>query len=96
LPLARVLRTQCSISTDIALIDGTFYKDGELPGRNMSEIPHPFIEETIQYLDNLDSNLKKRIYFIHFNHTNPVLWDEKAQENLISLGYNFARSRMKL
>ena len=27
--------------------DGTFYYDGEVPNRNMSEIPHPFIIESI-------------------------------------------------
>lgn len=55
------------------LVDGTFYKNGELPGRDMSDIPHPFIEETIRLLDALPADTKKRIYFIHFNHTNPVL-----------------------
>jgi hypothetical protein len=29
-------------SADLALLDGTFYADGEVPGRNMAEIPHPF------------------------------------------------------
>ncbi len=55
------------------LIDGTFFKNGELPGRDMSEIPHPFIEETMHLLDPLPAETKSRIYFIHFNHTNPVL-----------------------
>ncbi len=32
---------------DFALLDGTFYQNGEIPGRDMSEIPHPFIEESI-------------------------------------------------
>ena len=34
-------------SHDYLFIDGTFYKDGELPGRNMSEVPHPFIQESM-------------------------------------------------
>ncbi|MBX7205720.1 MAG: MBL fold metallo-hydrolase [Bacteroidia bacterium] len=55
------------------LIDGTFFKNGELPGRDMSEIPHPFIEETMRLLEALPAETKNRIYFIHFNHTNPVL-----------------------
>ena len=28
---------------DIALLDGTFFDANELPGRDMSEIPHPFV-----------------------------------------------------
>ena len=26
---------------DVAFVDGTFFADGEIPGRAMSEIPHP-------------------------------------------------------
>ena len=32
---------------DYALIDGTFFKNGELKNRDMSEIPHPFVTESI-------------------------------------------------
>jgi pyrroloquinoline quinone biosynthesis protein B len=32
---------------DHLFLDGTFYKDDELPGRNMSEVPHPFIQESV-------------------------------------------------
>ena len=31
---------------DVAFLDATFLKDGEI-NRPMSEIPHPFIEETV-------------------------------------------------
>ena len=31
---------------DYAFLDATFYKNGEIPNRDMSEIPHPFVEET--------------------------------------------------
>jgi pyrroloquinoline quinone biosynthesis protein B len=33
--------------TDYSFLDGTFYNGLELPGRNMSEIPHPFIIESM-------------------------------------------------
>ena len=33
-------------SVDVALVDGTFYGPAELPGRDMSQVPHPFIVET--------------------------------------------------
>ena len=35
---------------DVAYIDATFYDERELPGRNLSEIPHPTITETMQRL----------------------------------------------
>ena len=70
---------------DIAMIDGTFFGDGELPGRNMSEIPHPFIEESLTRLGRLAPAEKKKVYFIHMNHTNPALQKEKRRKTENSL-----------
>ncbi|MBT8221202.1 MAG: pyrroloquinoline quinone biosynthesis protein PqqB [Bacteroidia bacterium] len=58
---------------DYALLDGSFFANGEIPGRDMSEIPHPFIEESITLFGQLDSTSRKKVGFIHFNHTNPVI-----------------------
>ncbi|MBM3425732.1 MAG: pyrroloquinoline quinone biosynthesis protein PqqB, partial [Bacteroidetes bacterium] len=41
----RDIRTEVA-RVDVALLDATFYQEGELPNRNMSEIPHPFVAET--------------------------------------------------
>jgi pyrroloquinoline quinone biosynthesis protein B len=57
---------------DVALIDGTFFADGELPGRDMASIPHPFIRETIERLSTQDAALCGRVYFTHLNHGNPA------------------------
>lgn len=57
---------------DVAYIDATFFKDGEI-NRKMSEVPHPFIVETIQLLASLSQTQKSKVHFIHFNHTNPAL-----------------------
>ena len=35
---------------DIALLDGSFWDASELPGRDMSEIPHPPVSETLARL----------------------------------------------
>ena len=35
-------------NVDYAFIDGTFYNDKEIPHRNMNEIPHPFVVETLE------------------------------------------------
>ncbi len=35
---------------DIALLDGCFYSADELPGRDMSQVPHPLITETMERL----------------------------------------------
>ena len=60
-------------SADVALLDGSFFDHGELPGRDMSEIPHPFVAESIVRFSALDKDVRSRIKFIHLNHTNPAI-----------------------
>ena len=56
---------------DEALIDGTFWSMEELPRRDISKIPHPTIEETIQLLGRKKKG-DPEISFLHLNHSNPV------------------------
>ena len=82
---------------DYALLDGSFFADGELPGRDMSEIPHPYVQESIELFAELSASDKAKIIFIHFNHTNPLLIDgSDAQKQLRSLGFRFATEGMRL
>lgn len=60
-------------SVDVAYLDGTFFENGEIPGRDMALIPHPFVSESIRRFSPLADSERKKIRFIHFNHTNPVL-----------------------
>ena len=78
-------------SVDVAYLDGTFFEADELPGRDMSEIPHPFIVETMEHLKDLTPEEKAKIHFIHFNHTNPVMHDPEAIKKIEALGFNVAR-----
>ena len=57
---------------DVAFIDGTFYADGEIAGRSMATIPHPFISETIARLSSAPAELRVKVVFTHLNHTNPA------------------------
>lgn len=57
---------------DYVLLDATFYRNGEIP-RDMAEVPHPFVEETLKLLQNLSVAQRAKVYFIHLNHTNPLL-----------------------
>ncbi len=63
---------------DLVFIDGTFFKDGELSGMKMAEVPHPFIEETMKQLISLTDKDKSKVYFIHMNHTNSALTGDSA------------------
>lgn len=80
---------------DMALLDGTFYQNGELPGRDMSEVPHPFVEESMQKFSSLTSAEKSKIVFIHFNHTNPLLKKQSAEKEKVRKdGFAVAGERM--
>lgn len=75
---------------DYALLDATFYQDGEV-ARPMSEIPHPFIEETIDLFKDQPLEIKAKIYFIHFNHSNPTIHRDSSIRRIIEeLGFKFA------
>ena len=63
----------------------------------MSEIPHPFIEETVHLFKDENTGTKNKIFFIHFNHTNPTLQNtSKEKMNVEKLGFKFAFERMQL
>ena len=82
-------------NSDYSLLDGTFYDINELPGRDMSQIPHPFIIETMKLFKHSDK--KDSIYFIHLNHTNPALnKDSLEYKKIIGNGFNITERGNKL
>ena len=79
----------------MALLDGTFYRDGELPGRDMREIPHPFVAETMDKFSSFPDSIRSKIVFIHFNHTNPLLKTKSAEKNKVKgAGFGVAEEGM--
>ena len=90
-PLADVVR-----STDYLLLDGTFYADGEI-SRPMSEVPHPFVTETMDVLRSLPASERAKVYFIHFNHSNPLVQGRKeAVRKVRNKGFRIAASGLRL
>jgi pyrroloquinoline quinone biosynthesis protein B len=81
---------------DLALLDATFYDAGELPGRNMSDIPHPYVEESVELFNDLTDEEKSKVMFIHFNHTNPLILDSPERKEVELLGYRVAREGMNI
>lgn len=75
---------------DVAFLDGTFFEGNELPGRKISEVPHPLVSETMELFKNEKEEIKSKIFFIHLNHTNPLLWDNDARIELKKSGFNLA------
>ena len=67
---------------DIAWIDGTFWNLEELPGRDISEIPHPSIQRSLHLLGMKKDN-GPEISFIHLNHSNPVNDYNSSERKLV-------------
>jgi len=76
---------------DVAYLDGSFFDGDELPHRDMSEIPHPFIVESIERFRRLPLAQRTKIRFVHLNHSNPALQgDSKARREINEAGMTVA------
>lgn len=76
---------------DVAYVDATFYANGEIPGRDMSGFPHPFITHSMERFSGLPAEVRDRVRFIHLNHTNPALWpDSRARKAIDAAGFHVA------
>jgi len=84
-------------SVDYALLDATFFRDGELVGRDMSKIKHPFVSESMDLFDSLSKEERARVIFIHMNHTNPLLIDGSPEQAEVERrGFRYATEGMRL
>ncbi len=82
---------------DAAWLDGTFYDEGEIPGRSMAEIPHPFIVESMARLAPLPASERAKVRFVHLNHTNPALEvDGRAAREIRAAGFALAQEGERL
>lgn len=82
-------------TVDYAFLDATFYDGEELNTRDISQIPHPFVIESMSLFDSLPKSEKQKIHFIHFNHTNPLLNNESEQAiKVLTNGFKIARKGM--
>ncbi|MBN4082098.1 hypothetical protein JYT21_00180 [bacterium AH-315-B15] len=79
-------------AVDYAFLDATFYGEGELNNRDMSEMPHPFIIESLERFVDLPDSEKDKIYFIHLNHSNPALVvGSEEYQNIVDQGFHVAQ-----
>ena len=68
---------------DYALVDATFFDGEEINHRDISQIPHPFVIESMALFKDLPKEEKAKIHFIHLNHTNPLLDASSPQRKLV-------------
>ena len=77
---------------DYAFVDGTFYDAAEIGYRDVSQIPHPFIIESMDLFADMPDVDRAKVHFIHLNHTNPaILTDSEASQTIVDQGYRVAR-----
>jgi pyrroloquinoline quinone biosynthesis protein B len=72
----------CVAAVDVALLDGTFWDDGDLPGRDIGEVAHPLVPETVARLAGVPSES----VMIHLNHSNPLFADGPERQWLAGRG----------
>jgi len=83
---------QAVAQVDYAFIDATFFDAEEINNRDIKEIPHPFIIETLRLFEAMPASEKRKIHFIHLNHTNPALLKDSPQsKQILNMGFNIAR-----
>ena len=82
-------------SNDYLLLDGTFYNSNELKGRSFQDIPHPLIVDSLDRFSLLEVIHKKKVYFTHLNHTNPLIRKDSYERcEVEKKGYNVAEDGM--
>jgi pyrroloquinoline quinone biosynthesis protein B len=83
------------LNVDYAFIDASFYTNNEI-NRDINEIPHPLVIETIELLSDLPDYQRDKVYFIHMNHTNQMLDpNSDISRNVLTKGFNIARLGQK-
>jgi len=83
-------------SVDIAFLDATFFSPEELSYRNVTEVPHPYVQETMELFKKEDLKTKNKIFFIHFNHTNPLLNNKIYTDKVLKEGFFIAEQGKKV
>jgi pyrroloquinoline quinone biosynthesis protein B len=81
-------------TVDAAFLDGTFFSADEIPGRSLAEIPHPLVPETVSLLSTGARSTK--VFFLHLNHTNRLLWDRIETRRLLDRGFGVAAEGQRI
>lgn len=77
---------------DYAFLDASFFDGNEINNRDISEIPHPFVIESMALFKSLPTSEKSKVHFIHLNHTNPLLNTSSDQAKMVlKNGFNISK-----
>ncbi|WP_431122823.1 MBL fold metallo-hydrolase [Flagellimonas flava] len=82
---------------DFAFLDASFFDGKEINNRDIAEIPHPFVIESMELFASLPTSEKEKIHFTHLNHTNPLLdKTSDASQSVRDSGYKVAQFHQKV
>ncbi|KAA3613473.1 MAG: pyrroloquinoline quinone biosynthesis protein PqqB [Planctomycetota bacterium] len=73
---------------DYLCLDATFFSNQELPGRDMSQIPHPRVTDSMDRFQAAVDSGQVEVIFTHLNHSNP-LWDTASRESALLMSRGF-------
>lgn len=76
-------------SCEMAVVDGTFYAAGELPGRDVTKIGHPLIVASMDLFQDRVRSGRFRMLFTHLNHSNRAIEPDGPERRAIE-GRGFA------
>jgi pyrroloquinoline quinone biosynthesis protein B len=77
---------------DVAYLDATFFDNNELPGRDMSKIPHPRVADSMERFEKLSKDEQNKVRFFHINHSNKIRYATSKQYNSVQLkGFKVAK-----
>lgn len=83
-------------AVDVALLDGSFWSLGEVPGRTVDNIPHPLMTQTMDALQGVVDEGRARVVLTHLNNSNPALdEDGPEQAEVARRGFEIAREGMR-
>ena len=81
----------------VAILDGTFYSPEELPDRNIAELGHPLMSDTMDLLEPMVRSGRLTVYFTHLNHSNPALQTMGPEyRSICKRGFHIAREGMEI
>jgi pyrroloquinoline quinone biosynthesis protein B len=75
------------LEADVALVDGTFFSREELPHRDILDVRHPYVKDSLR----LFAKARGEIHFTHLNHTNPLLDADPARRPALPPRFFVAR-----
>ncbi len=77
----------------VCLLDASFASLREIPGRDLSQIPHPLVSDTLRRFAHLADG--RRLLLTHFNHSNPTAEHGSAEASAVrDAGFEVAEEWM--